>query len=141
MIFIPGNVPSLKNSRVNGIFYSKSVLKYLRSLNIQDYSASKKTVKEYKAADRPNRLKEYVGDFFKDIQYPARIGFHFIRDSKRIFDYINIMQILLDLFTAHDYIKDDSCLYIVPEIFEMGGKWYSIDKNNPVVWVRKVNNV
>jgi hypothetical protein len=54
MIFIKGNVPSLKNSKIKGIYHPKTVTKYLRSLNIQGYSASKKTVKEYKDPNRPN---------------------------------------------------------------------------------------
>ena len=41
LIFIPGNTPSLKNSKVKtarGIFSSTTVKKYLRNLGIQNYS-------------------------------------------------------------------------------------------------------
>ena len=46
-IFIPGNVPSLKNSKVKtgrGIFASPTVTKYLKSLGIQRFSSRKKEV-------------------------------------------------------------------------------------------------
>ena len=49
-LFIQNNVPSLKNSKIKtsrGIFSSKTVGKYLRSLGIQSYSSSKKLVKGY----------------------------------------------------------------------------------------------
>ena len=55
--FIQGNCPSLKNSKIkgeNGIFHSKTVGKYLKSLGIQHYSSSKKTVKGYADAQRLN---------------------------------------------------------------------------------------
>lgn len=45
MSFIPGNVPSLKNSKVKtnkGIFPSKTVSKYLKSFGIISYSSEKK---------------------------------------------------------------------------------------------------
>ena len=50
LIFIPNNVPSLKNSKVKtgrGIFSSPTVNKYLRALGIQSFSSSKKFVKGY----------------------------------------------------------------------------------------------
>ena len=50
MIFIPSNVPSLKNSKVKtskGIFPSKTVTKYIRGLGIQSYNSRKKEVKGY----------------------------------------------------------------------------------------------
>ena len=50
LLFIKGNVPSLKNSKIKtsrGIFSSKTVKRYLNSLGIQSYSPSKKIVKGY----------------------------------------------------------------------------------------------
>ena len=50
-VFIKGNVPSSKNSRIatkRGVFHSKQVTNYLRDLGIQHFSSSKKEVKVYK---------------------------------------------------------------------------------------------
>ena len=134
-IFIPGNVPSLKNSKIKtsrGIFPSKTVKNYLNSLGIQSYSASKKEVKGYKT--RPNLFLE----LFKDVKiekYPIIISFHFVRDSKRGFDFNNANQIILDLLTAHGIIKDDNMDYIIPECMWIDNKQYSYNKEKPGVYV------
>ena len=139
MIFIAGNTPSLKNGRVKGIYHPKTVTKYLRSLNIQKFSSTKKYVKGYRDPNRPNLFLEQVGDFFKDIQYPVVIATHFIRRTRHIFDIINAQQILFDLFTAHNLILDDNAKYIIPASFKINGKWFSIDKQNPGVWLTKLD--
>jgi hypothetical protein len=140
MIFIRGNVPSLKNSKIKGIYHPKTVTKYLRSLNIQGYSASKKTVKEYKDPNRPNLFRQQIGTFFNGVEYPIVLGFHFVRDSKRRFDHINAMHVVLDLLTAHDYIPDDNCEYIIPAIFKLNGKTYTVDRINPGVYIKIYNH-
>lgn len=136
MIFIPGNAPSLKNSKVNKIYRPKTVTKYLRSLNIQDYSVTKRHVKGYVSKEKPNLFMKYVGDYFKDIEYPAVLGLHFVRNSKRKFDFHNACHLCLDLLTAHHYIEDDNMNCIVPVPFMLNGKWYTIDKQNPGTWLR-----
>ena len=48
-IFIPFNVPSLKNSKIKttrGIFPSKTFKKYLQAIGIQHFSSSKKIIVE-----------------------------------------------------------------------------------------------
>ena len=136
MIFIPGQVPSLKNSKVKGIYHPVTVTKYLRSLGIQGYSASKKTVKEYKDPNRPNLFRKYVGNYFEGAEYPIVLGFHFVRKTKARFDYINSMHIICDLLTAHDYIEDDNCVFLVPQVMKMKGQYYSIDKERPGVYLK-----
>jgi len=136
MIFIKGNVPSLKNGKPNGIYHSKSVTKYLRSLNIQGYSASRKTVKEYKDPNRPNLFRQQIGKYFDSIDYPIVLGMHFVRNSKRRFDLLNSTHIIHDLLTAHDYITDDNMTCIIPAFFKINGDWYSVNKQNPGVWLK-----
>ena len=61
MIFIPHNVASSKNSKINtskGSFISKTTKKYLRSLGIQSFSSSKKEVKLYKTIPLSFPVKE-----------------------------------------------------------------------------------
>ena len=63
LFFIPGNVPSLKNSKVKtsrGIFPSKTVVKYLRDIGVLRYSVRDKEVQEYKT--KPNTFRESLKD-------------------------------------------------------------------------------
>ena len=140
LIFIPGNVPSSKNSRINtkhGSFASKTVKTYLNSLGIQSYSSSKKLVKGY--VNKPNLIENLREDFLKQTsgkQLPLEIGFHFVRDSRRKFDFHNIVQVVLDLLTASDFIIDDNIDCVVPFALKIDNKFYSVDKLNPGVWIK-----
>lgn len=139
-IFLPYNVPSSKNSRINtsrGSFPSATVSRYLRALGIQSYSASRKEVIEYKT--RPNVFKSTLEDYFKDvneIEIPIKIGFHFIRGTRHKFDFHNAIQIIADLLTAHGFIEDDNMDYLIPFPLELEGKYYSYDKENPGVIIK-----
>ena len=117
--FIPGNCPSLKNSKIatkRGVFASKTVTNYLRSLGIQSYSAGRKEVKEYKDTSRPNLFRKALESFprLEVEDYPIKLGFYFIRKTRANFDFNNANQIILDLLTAHDFITDDSMGYVLP---------------------------
>jgi len=128
-IFIPFNTPSSKNSQIKstkGIFKSKTVRHYLQKLGVKSYSSSKKTYENYKT--RNNVIENLKPDFLKMINgktNPVKFGFYFIRDSKRKFDYINVIQIIADILTAHDIIKDDCADYFIPI-----PRGYHVDKEN-----------
>lgn len=139
-IFIPFNVPSSKNSKANGRFHSKTVMNYLRSLNIQGYSASRKEVKEYKNPNRPNLFRQYVGTFFEGTEHPILLGMHFVRDSRRKADFHNLCHIVLDLLVAHDYIIDDNMNCVFPVPLKVQGNWYSVDKHNPGVYLKIIED-
>ena len=146
LIFIPYNTPSLKNSKIKtskGVFSSKTVKKYLNLLGIQNYSLSKKIVKGY--VNKPNIFEDLKKQFeilLKNKDFPVLIGFHFVRDSKRVFDFGNATEIVFDLLTAHDIIPDDNVKFIFPSVMTKEGilptsenfrehQWYSIDPENP----------
>lgn len=115
-IFIPGNVPSSKNSRVwTGRFLvgSKSTQKYVKETEMIYFSLAKKFRK-----------------ITNNLQKPLAVEFEFVRDSKRKFDYINPLQTVQDLMVRSGWIDDDSCEYIIPFF-----KPYRIDKNNPGVYI------
>lgn len=139
-IFIPGNIPSLKNSKVKtkgGIFSSKTVTKFIRSLGIQSYSVSKKQVKGYVA--RPNKFLELIEPFkeqIKNEKKPYLIGFHFVRNSHRRFDFVNIVQIIADLLVAHDIIEDDDMTCFIPIPIKIDDRYFTIDKENPGVYIK-----
>lgn len=143
MIFIPGNVPSSKNSKVAAtvgkgdnaktvLLHSKTVKKYLSSLGIQRLSA-KAGITEY--VTRPNLFKYYIGSFFDSVDYPCVLGFNFVRDSMRKFDIINAMQIIQDLIVAHGFLVDDDAGHLVPLPMMINGSYYSICKDRPGVYL------
>ena len=151
LIWIPYNTPALKNSKVKtskGIFSSPTVKKYLRKLGIQSYSSGKKTVTGY--VTRPNKFEKLREQFEKALLnkgFPVLICFHFVRDSKRLFDFGNATEIIFDLLTAHDIIPDDNVSFIFPSIMTVDGilpneenirdlEWYSINKDQAGVWIK-----
>lgn len=140
VIKLIGNVPSLKNSKIKtskGIFSSKTVKKYLYSLGIQRYSAKNKIVVTYK--NRENEFEKLRKDFdemIKNKNYPLKIGFHFIRNSKRSFDFNNANQIIADLLVAHNFIEDDSMDYFLPFPLKIEGNYYSYNKEEPGVIIK-----
>jgi hypothetical protein len=142
MIFIPGNVPSSKNSRVatsKGVFHSRTVSKYLRSIGVKSYSMRYRSVDEYR--QRANVFRLSVGSYFDKIRYPAILGFHFVRNTRRQFDFHNVCQVICDLLVAHRYLMDDSMDYLIPVPRMVDGRWYSIDKINPGVFLELLSCV
>jgi len=136
-VFIPYNVPSSKNSKINTgnrSFNSKTTQKYLRAFGIQTYSSARKEVKGYKTIPMTFPVKE-LNKLFSTSSYPITIGLHFVRNSRHKWDLHNACQIILDLFTAFDIIPDDNMDYIIPQCFWMNGKHYTYDKVNPGVYV------
>lgn len=99
-IFIPCNVASSKNSKQwTGKFLvsSKTTQSYTKATSAF-YSVYK------------NRFKEMV----KDLPKPYKIGFYFIRDSKRKADFVNVAQLPLDLMVKHGWIDDDNMDEVIP---------------------------
>jgi ribulose bisphosphate carboxylase small subunit len=137
-LFISGNVPSLKNSKVKslrGIFSSPAVNRYIRALGIQSFSSRKKIIKGY--VTKPNeflKTKEYFTKYL--ITKPYKIGFHFVRGSKHKYDFNNANQLIADLLTAHDIIEDDDTTQFLPFPMEMNEVYSSYSKENPGVYIR-----
>lgn len=152
-IFIPGNVPSLKNSKVKtsrGIFMSPTVSKYIRTLGIQKFNSRKQEVKGYVDPSRPNIFEMHRAHFASMLAgkgKPIFIGYHQVRNSKRKFDFSNSVEIIQDLLTAHNFIEDDNVEFVFPIPMTIDGrlpiegkirdhKWYSVDKENPGVYLK-----
>jgi hypothetical protein len=45
------------------------------------------------------------------------------------------VQIIADLLVAHGCITDDDMDHFLPIPMWKNGQWYSLDKNNPGVWI------
>ena len=153
MIWIPNNVPSLKNSKVKtskGIFSSPTVNKYIRKLGIQSFNSRKKEVKGYVDITRPNQIENLRVQFEEmkiGKENPLFIGYHHVRGSKRLFDFSNSVEIIQDLFTAHNFIEDDNVEFVFPIPMSIDGelpttknlrttRWFTVDSVNPGVFIK-----
>jgi Holliday junction resolvase RusA-like endonuclease len=127
-IFIPLNVPSSKNSKVaskKGVFHSPTVRHYLQKLGVKKYH--KNEYENYKT--RPNLFEQAIKPLRdQSLDIPCKMSFHFIRDSRRKFDFVNAVQIVCDLLVAHQVIEDDNMDYLIPMPLSVDGRWYSVDK-------------
>ena len=130
-IFIPGNVPSLKNGKIKterGIFSSKTVKKYLRSFGISSYSASKKDITYYKKATE-TPFCDCFNDTVQNLMEEARLkntqvimSMHFIRGTRHKFDFINAAQIIADIMVAYDMIDDDNMDNLILLLLKINNK-------------------
>jgi hypothetical protein len=114
-LFIPGNVPSSKNSNQwTGKFLvkSKTTRKYIS--NTEDYWMT---------------LRTSFQELFTS-KNPLRVGLYFVRDSKRRFDYINACQIIADLMVKNYWIEDDNADFFLPVFLG-----YSYAKQNTGVYI------
>ena len=148
--FIPGNVPSLKNSKIKtsrGVFASKTVTKYLKLFGIKSYCTENttkrnKNVELYKRFEGSQYIEYFPDEDLKKMNIlrengkPIEIGFHFIRGSKHKFDFVNACQIICDLMSAYDIIEDDNMDYLIPFPHKKNDLWYSYDKDNPGVIIK-----
>ena len=134
-VFIAGNCPSSKNSKIKGRFFSKTVQKYLRSYGIKTFSSRRKFVDEYKTILMTypvDKLKE----LFKGYNYPITVGLHFIRGTRHSWDFHNACQLQFDLWTAFDIIEDDDMDHVIPQCLWINGKHYSYSKEKPGVIIK-----
>lgn len=121
VIFIPGSVPSSKNSRrivKGGTIASKAVYKY------------RKESKQF--------WEKYKSEFIKLLQGrtpPYEIGFYFVKKTSHKFDWINPCQTVQDEMVKYDWIEDDNIEVMVPFPFKIDGEYFHFDSKNPGVYI------
>jgi len=125
-IFINLNTPSSKNSK-------RMIIKEgQRPLLI-----SAKNVLQYKKLSKLDWLENR--DAFKylteGISFPLVVGFHFVRGSRRKYDWINMCQIIHDMMVEYKWIEDDNVDFLIPIPFKMNGSYSSYDKERPGCWI------
>lgn len=99
--FIGRNVPSKKNSKI--------ITKNRRII-------SSKLTRDYEEWIKPF-IKDNSTEWFKMVnnkEYPYKVGFYFYRDSRRKWDFVNIIQTIADIMQEYNYIEDDDTKRFIP---------------------------
>lgn len=129
-IFIPGNVPSLKNS------------KQIIQIPIKGGCGKKRPMltssKSVKAYERNTLMywKINASKFREEAKWhqgkPLNVAFKFLRGSKHKFDYTNALDTVQDLMVRYGWIPDDNADEILPVI-----KPYEYNKSTPgvLIWI------
>jgi len=127
-IFIPYNVPSLKNGKQ--LFKNKHTGKY--------FIASSDPAQRYKhlACIYYRENKDKFKDMIYGLRFPLNIEFKFVRERKSRFDFINMAQIVCDMMVDYGWLPDDSYQYLVPYFNPI----VRFDKDNPGVIITIKNN-
>lgn len=130
MIFIPFNVPSLKNSKQivsMGPRCPKCKKGKWSSLT------SSKAVKKWKRETKPYWIqhKKQFQKLLEGKEKPYRIKFTFVRKSRHKFDYTNAMDTIQDEMVHHGWLPDDNADIIIP----IPGR-YRYNKEEPGVWIQ-----
>jgi len=121
-IWIPGNVPSSKNSRI----YNAAMKRSFAS------KATRKWLKESEVHWLKNRY-EFLS-MLQEVDPPYLVKFTFVRGTQHKFDYVNPLQTVQDAMVKFRWIEDDNCTLIRPIFGE-----YQYDKEKPGVWIRILN--
>lgn len=123
MIVVEGELYSSKNSRQ---------ILINRSTGRPFVSKSKVAmVNEKTLLSKLIPLRDEFLNMLKGMEKPYHISFKIYRQTKRRFDYINIVQNLCDCMVKAGLIEDDCADEIIP-FFEP----YEVDKNNPRVEIK-----
>ncbi len=124
--FIPGHVPSSKNSRIFNFnrkrsFTSKAVTTYIKNSKLY--------------------WEKFQVDFIKKLpkDYPVHIGFHFVRKSRHKYDFVNPLQTVQDLMVKYEWLTDDNMDILVPHPLEKEGTYSTLDSKNPGVFIQILN--
>lgn len=144
-IFIPHNVPSSKNSRgisAQGYSFPSKYLQKWWKLTKEDWLEATpiwwKLKTLYYAVPGFDLDNSPVLET-DDTSLPILVGFHFVRGSRRIYDWVNPLQTVLDKMVKQGWIIDDSVDFIIPFPIKMNGSYTSYDKENPGVYIKILN--
>lgn len=116
MIYIPGNVPSSKNSK------QWTGRRLIESKTTRRYREHTELIYKLKAKEFHKMLE--------GLEPPYSVTFQFTRDSKRRFDYHNAVQIVADMMVKYGWIEDDNADYFLPVFLP-----YEYKKNDGGVYI------
>lgn len=120
-IFIPGNVPSSKNNKVwTGEFLVSSP---------QCHRYYKNTKKLWE------QLQPQFKTLTKGLRKPYLVSFHFVRDSRRKYDWVNPLQTIQDLMVTFNWIEDDNTDILMPVPIKINKRFSTYDPQAPGVYI------
>lgn len=117
MITLHGEIHSSKNSR--RIFRTSKGVPFVAK------SAASKADEDalyYQLCSQITTWKSMLSD----VDFPVHIAFLFRRQTRRAFDYVNIVQGVLDAMVKAKYLPDDNANYVIPHFVP-----YRVEKENP----------
>lgn len=120
MIYIPGNVPSSKNSR--NIYNGRLV----DSKSTRTYKKNTEIIYKMKKAEFHKLLE--------GLEPPYRVAFYFVRKTRRKSDYSNIVQVVQDLMVKYDWVEDDNYEILIPVFLG-----FKVDKEKAGVYIWVMN--
>lgn len=92
-------------------------------------------IKKKSAREQDNELKVLLmankrawDKMCTDKEFPLKVGFYVYRQTKRRFDWVNIVQGLQDAMVKNGWLPDDSAIYLTPVFLG-----WDVDSKNPRV--------
>lgn len=119
MIVIEGEIHSSKNSR-RILPTQSSARPYVLAKSRQ--AKADEAVIDYQLRAQIDRWREMTAGK----PYPLLVSFHFVRATRRRWDFANLVQGVADAMVTAGYLPDDDVEHFIP-VF---GGW-SVDKQNP----------
>lgn len=137
-IFIPGNVPSLKNGKeiVQIPMKGAKPCPVCKKRKSSPRLVSSKRHKAY--AKSTGYLYKAQANAFKALAAKATpsecgriyVALHFVRDSRRAWDFTNATDTVQDLMVEHGWVDDDNINVMVPVFAGC-----EVDKSKPGVYI------
>lgn len=113
-VYIPGNVPSAKNSKQKtkfGLIGSKASLRYKHDI----------------APIYNSKRKEFQAMLLSHTA-PYNVGFHFIRATRGRFDFNNMTQMVQDMMVDAHWLDDDNVRNMLPFPMMVNDRFVSLSK-------------
>lgn len=120
MIIIEQQLISSKNSKE--IYKPKETNRFIVGKNKRALESEKNLILELSL-----KKKQFQNEL-KGISFPTYILFKIYRKDRIRFDYVNIIQLLLDCMVKVGIFEDDNANFLIPAFYP-----YEIDKNRPRV--------
>lgn len=120
--FIPHNTPSSKNSKR---WTGKMLISSKTTMNW-------KTLTKEHWVDNRDLFRESI----KNKEKPLKIGFHFVRNSLRKYDWINPLQTIQDEMVKNGWIEDDNIFELIPFPYKRNNEYTTLDRENPGVFIK-----
>ena len=128
-LFIPGNVPALKNNKIIASFGKRCPL--CKKGKVNTLVSSKRCKEWIKSSENFwDENREKFLEAIEDLEQPYRIGFQFIRNSRHKFDYTNALDTVQDSMVHRGWLEDDNSDILLPVLIP-----YEYDKENPGVYI------